>query len=116
MKEFTEREDVYKRQIVRSESGRLSVSRGRESLNQVMASGGSPRFTLQVTLTRSPNESSPKENGVMAGGTETDRYLRLSKQLTYAILLSDCSHILQNKLHMCSCEAHKLGFVKNIQY
>lgn len=38
-----------------------------------MLSGMSPRFTLHVTLTRSPCESSPKVNGVIAGGTAKDK-------------------------------------------
>jgi hypothetical protein len=39
-----------------------------------MLSGGSPRLILHVTLTRSPADNSPNENGVIAGGTETHPY------------------------------------------
>lgn len=55
-----------------SEPGKLSVSRGRLSLNQFIVTGGSPRLTLQVTRNLSPKESSPNENGVIAGGTGTE--------------------------------------------
>lgn len=75
-----------------SEPGKLSVSRGRLSLNQFIVTGGSPRLTLQVTRNLSPKESSPNENGVIAGGTGTEN-------------LSLQNWIIEGQLHTAYLEA-----------